>query len=73
MVKARKRNRKHTEALEKAGIYFLCPKCSSGHTVGHGFNVTKAGKFARQKCQECGTTFYKNKDVASKEKEGKEE
>jgi len=41
-----------------------CPNlnCRSEHTVRHGFNTTKKGKFARRKCQECGTTFYENKE-----------
>lgn len=37
-----------------------CPKCGSGHTVRHGFNVTKAGKYPRRKCWDCGTTFYED-------------
>jgi len=43
-----------------------CPNelCKSSHTVRHGYNTTKKGKFARRKCQECGTTFYENKEVS---------
>ncbi len=44
---------------EKKKVYF-CPKCKSPHTIRHGFNVTKKGRWARRKCQECGTTFYEN-------------
>lgn len=43
-----------------------CPNCGSTHTTGHGYNVTKKGKFARRKCQECGTTFYPDKQEVSK-------
>jgi len=43
-----------------------CPNCGSTHTTGHGYNVTKKGKFARRKCQECGTTFYPDKQEAVK-------
>lgn len=35
-----------------------CPECGSVHTVRHGYNVTKKGRFPRRKCQQCGTTFY---------------
>ncbi len=45
-----------------------CPKCRSGHTVKHGYNVTLKGKFPRRKCQHCGTTFYEKKE----EQDGKE-
>ncbi len=40
----------------------ICPRCKKSHTVRHGFNVTKSGKWARRKCQECGATFYENKE-----------
>ncbi len=39
-----------------------CPKCKSEHIVKHGYHVTLKGKFPRRKCQNCGTTFYKNKE-----------
>jgi len=45
-----------------------CKNCGSFHTVRHGFNTTKSGKFARRKCQECGTTFYEDRN-----KEGKQQ
>lgn len=50
--------------MKKASNEFVClnPDCGSKHTIRHGFNVTKKGKFARRKCQECGTTFYENKE-----------
>jgi transposase-like protein len=37
---------------------YSCWACGSEHTVRHGFNVTKSGKYPRRKCQNCGTTFY---------------
>ena len=39
-----------------------CPKCGFEHTVRHGFNVTKKGKFPRRKCLRCGSTFYEKKE-----------
>lgn len=48
---------------QKTGSQFVCPSCGGSHTIRHGFNVTKRGKFARRKCQQCGTTFYENKGV----------
>lgn len=42
----------------------VCPYCGSGNTNRHGFNVTKQGKFPRRKCQECGRTFYEDKEVS---------
>ena len=44
----------------KAKVEMQCPQCGDFHTVRHGYNVTKKGKFARRKCQNCGTTFYEN-------------
>jgi transposase-like protein len=39
----------------------LCKKCKSSHIVGHGSVTTvKKGKLARFKCQDCGSTFYKD-------------
>ncbi len=40
---------------------YICPECGYDHTVRHGYNVTKQGKFARRKCLKCGSTFYENK------------
>jgi len=39
-----------------------CPDCKSGYTVRYGFNTTKTGVWRRRKCQECGRTFYENKN-----------
>jgi len=41
-----------------------CRACGSNHTVRHGYNTTKSGKWARRKCQECGSTFYEDKEVS---------
>ncbi len=52
-------------AKEETKKGFQCPNglCKSYHTVRHGYNVTKKrGKLPRRKCQECGTTFYENKE-----------
>jgi transposase-like protein len=54
----------------KAKEKISCPSCKSLHTVRHGWNVTKKGKYARRKCQECGTTFYENKEQLNN-REGK--
>ena len=42
---------------------YSCTNCKSCHTVRHGYNVTKTGRYARRKCQECGTTFYEKDSV----------
>lgn len=47
-------------------IQIKCPSCDGEHTVRHGYNVTKTGKFARRKCQQCGTTFYENHSKTQK-------
>jgi transposase-like protein len=47
----------------RTGEAVECPHCKSEHTVRHGYNRTKKGKFPRRKCQECGTTFYESKEA----------
>lgn len=51
------------EALVKVVVGMKCPSCGQSHTVRHGYNMTKKGRFARRKCQECGTTFYENREA----------
>ncbi len=51
---------------KKKKVDIRCPVCG-GHTVRHGFNTTKSGKWARRKCQECGTTFYEDKKSSKME------
>ncbi len=46
-----------------------CPFCKGSHTVRHGFNTTKSGKWARRKCQDCGTTFYEGSTKKMEEKQ----
>lgn len=48
----------------RAGEIVRCPDCGGNHTVRHGYNVTKKGRWARRKCQGCGRTFYEDKEVS---------
>ena len=44
-----------------------CPNCGSNHIIKHGVVVVVGGKKPRSKCQECGTTFYRDeKDTGGK-------
>ena len=47
-----------------------CPnsKCNSSHIVKAGFKVTVKGRKQRFQCQDCGRTFYENKEVMPSDK-----
>lgn len=48
-------------------IALKCPKCDSGSTERHGYNVTKkSGELERWRCQSCGVTFYENGQAVKK-------
>ena len=43
---------------------YTCPRCGSSHTVKHGYNRTVDRELKqRRKCQECGHTFYQDKEA----------
>ena len=49
-----------------------CPECKSTQTVKIGMNTTRKGKLQRMKCQDCGKTFYPDKESGVIEKKAVE-
>lgn len=46
----------------------VCPSCGSIHYQRRGYAISKAGKYARFQCTDCGSWFKGNKNEAEKEK-----
>jgi hypothetical protein len=46
----------------------VCPTCGSSHYQRRGYQFTRAGKYARFQCTDCGSWFRHNKTEAVTEK-----
>lgn len=41
----------------------ICPECNSEKISKSGFKVTRTGRKQRYQCQNCGKTFYEQKEA----------